>query len=317
MLRNLKGGLLLRGQENNLEFNNDQNCLMLIFTRLTCLQARDILNFLCYKIQPPLITNEDIKSYHLLNVAVTMGDGAREIIDQLVILNPAALFDKNDKNEYPVDIACLSPLQPNLLDLLLTLMSKYQMCQVEKYLVKGKFTVNCNTLERIISQSNDENILRCLDICWKHSTEYLMLHAASNCKVNLTFLQTIISRYERCVFNKDANGDIPLHFALKTPKRSFYWHCGLRDIACANPSAIDIRDNVTGLLPFMLSAITRKDIDSTFQLLNRSPHLLRPEFGRAYLKDMGCTLSKKKISDSKRLHTLVSKISAKNLRTKS
>ena len=146
--------------------------------------------------------------------------------------------------------------------------SNVKVSNVPSKKVFGKRKIHCN----------DENILRCLDICWTHLTECLMLHAASNCKVNLTFLQTIISRYERCVFNKDANGDIPLHFALKTPKRSFYWHCGLRDIACANPSAIDIRDNVTGLLPFMLSAITTKDIDSSFQLLNLSPHLLRPKF---------------------------------------
>jgi hypothetical protein len=230
-----------------------------------------------------------------------MGDGARDIIEQMVTLCPAALFEKNENNEYPIYIACMPPLKPNLLNLLLTLMSKYQTYARENCMVIGKYTANCDTLEHIIRNSNDENVWHYLDICWKHSDQCLMLHAASRCKVNLTFLRSIISRYEGCVMNKDVNGDLPLQFALKMPRRSFYWYCGLRDIVKADLSAVDIRDKGTGLMPFMLSATTAKDIDTTFQLLHISPHLLRLESGMiAGPRLINYTLSRKTKSGSKR-----------------
>jgi hypothetical protein len=85
------------------------------------------------------------------------------------------------------------------------------------------------------------------------------------------------------------------------PRRSFYWYCGLRDIVKADLSAVDIRDKGTGLMPFMLSATIAKDIDTIFQLLHISPHLLRLESGMiAGPRPINYTLSRKTKSGSKK-----------------
>ena len=154
---------------------------------------------------------------------------------------------------------------------------------------------------------------QCLDLCWERSKELPLLQAAAFV-VSSARLRTILNRYDcvgntdvhgnhplhfalekrrsfvsssslfsssciQDILNAHPNtaaitnmkGQLPLHIALGG---NFDWYDVIRPILNANFEAIYESDPVTGLLPYLLAATIKSQIESTYHLLRHSPQLL-------------------------------------------
>ena len=85
------------------------------------------------------------------------------------------------------------------------------------------------------------------------------------------FREYALNRYSTEILRRDRRGRFCLHLALK---HQMTWNTGVKVIFQANSKAIEQKDIIQKLYPFMLAAVGEKaDLDTIYELLRAAPTL--------------------------------------------